>query len=192
MSDHLVLRNFPYAPETLALLLSAMVCSCFAGSDTDGTSVRSALMILLSAYAAAACLMQLIWNVGGLVGHYTEDRPSLQIFNIICFAGISFLLTALFFFQAPAAILLGIFWILLGIFRIGRESFLKKDKNPGLTTGWVMILIGQFVFVSTSEVLLPEPKWSNRALVCAAAAFAALYIYRLYDYYIHQRRTPES
>jgi uncharacterized membrane protein HdeD (DUF308 family) len=137
--------------------------------------------------------MQMIWNIGGLIGRYTPYRPSLQVFNIFCQFGMGFLLVMLFFIQAPASVLLGCFCILTGIVRIAGCSFLKKqDKKTGLTASWVLIVIGQFVFVSSAEAILPAPEWSLGAPVCALVSCAALYVYRLFDFSNRNRRIPGS
>ena len=172
-SDHLILRNFPYAIEITALLLSVIVSCSFS---------RDAIMILLSAFAAASCLMQMIWSVGGLIGKYTGERPSRLLFQIFSYGGMVFLLVFLFLIQAPAAVLLGCFCILSGIVRIGGEAYCRPDEKFGSSTGWVMIVIGQFFFVSSSGVQLPKPEWHSGAAVAALAGCAALYIYRLYDF----------
>lgn len=193
-SDHLILESFPYALEVSALLLSVMFfCSCLGSSSAAGGTMLDMVMILLSIYAAVSCVMQMIWNIGGLIGRYTPDRPALQMFHIFCQFGMGFLLVMLFFVQAPASILLGCFCVLTGIVRIADNSFLKKqDRRPGLTADWVLIVIGQFVFVSSSETILPEPEWSLGAPVCALVSCAALYVYRLFDFSNRNRRIPES
>ena len=177
-SDHIILTHFPFAIEVTLLILSVFVC-CHS---------RESVMILLSAYAAAACLMQTVWSVGGLIGKYTQERPSLQFFHLLSYTGMSFLLIMLFFLTVPASVLLGFFCVLTGIIRIGGASCRKAGENLGLTTGWVMIVIGQFIFVSSSEVLLPFPEWSSGCVPCAVVACAVLYICRLYDHHIRERR----
>lgn len=179
-SDHLILRNFPYGIEILALLLSVIVSCRFS---------RESIMILLSACAAASCLMQMIWSVGGLIGKYAGERPSRLLFQIFSYAGMVFLLVFLFFIQAPAAVLLGCFCILSGIVRIGGEAYRRTEEKFGSPTGWVMIVIGQFLFVSSSGVQLPKPEWYSGAAVCALAGCAALYVYRLYDFRNRQKRS---
>ena len=176
-SEHLILRNFPYILEFWALVLSAMFFSKF----TSGSS-RDTVMILLSIYAASSCIMQMIWDIGGLIGRYADERPSMLFFHVFCRFGIGFLLVLLFFIQAPASILLGFFCCLNGIVKIADDSFRKTSKNLSLTAGWVLIVIGQFVFVSSAETILPEPKWSAGSPVCALIACAALYICRLFDF----------
>ena len=177
-AEHIILTHFPFAIEISLLILSAFL-TCHS---------REAVMILLSAYAAASCLMLMVWSIGGLIGKYTEERPSLQLFHIFSYAGMSFLLVLLFFIQAPASIMLGCFCILSGIIRIGGASYRKPRENFSLTAGWLMIVIGQFFFVSTSEVLLPSPKWSSGCVPCAFVACAVLYVCRLYDFRIRERR----
>ena len=179
-SDHIILQKFPYVPEISILLLTVAAA---------GFS-RESIMILMSAFAAAACLMRTIWSIGGLIGKYTQDRPSLQVFHIFSNAGICFLLVLLFFMQAPASVLLGSFCILSGIVWIGSASYRRSGENCGLTTGWVLIGIGQFIFVSSSEVLLPYPEWSPGAAAVGLVACAALYVYRLFDFR-NRRRNPE-
>lgn len=193
-SDHLILESFPYALEISALLLSVMCfCSCLESSGTTDGAALDMAMILLSIYATVSCVMQMIWNIGGLIGRYTPDRPSLRMFHIFCQFGMGFLLVILFFIQAPASVLLGCFCILTGIIKIADNSFLKKqEKKPGLTAAWVMIVIGQFVFVSSAETLLPAPEWSLGVPVCALVSCAALYVYRLFDYSNRNRRIQES
>ena len=193
-SEHLILKSFPYALEISALLLSVMFsCSWTDSSCSVGGTSLDMVMILLSIYAAVSCVMQMIWNIGGLVGRYTQERPALQMCHVFCQFGMGFLLIMLFFIQAPASVLLGCFCILTGIIRIADNSFLKKqDKRPGLTAAWVLIIIGQFVFVSSSETILPEPEWSLGAPVCALVSCAALYVYRLFDFSNRNRRIAES
>lgn len=193
-SEHLILESFPYALEISALLLSVMFfCSCLDSSCAVGGAALDMSMILLSIYAAASCVMQMIWNIGGLIGRYTADRPALQMFHIFCQFGMGFLLIMLFFIQAPASVLLGCFCILTGIVRIAGSSFQKRqDKKTGLTAAWVLIVIGQFVFVSSAETILPEPEWSLGVPVCALVSCAALYVYRLFDFSNRNRRIPES
>ena len=193
-SDHLILESFPYALEISALLLSVMFfCSCLDSSSAGGGATLDMAMILFSIYAAVSCVMQMIWNIGGLIGRYTPDRPSLGMFHVFCHFGMGFLLVMLFFIQVPASVLLGCFCILTGIIKIADNSFLKKqNKKPGLTAAWVLIIIGQFVFVSSSETILPEPEWSLGAPVCALVSCAALYVYRLFDFSNRNRRIPES
>jgi len=176
-SEHIVLMNFPFAIEILFLILSAIVCS----------KTRGSVMVLLSAYAAASCLMQLVWSVGGLIGKYTQERPSLQFFHILSYSGMCFLLVMLFFVQAPASVLLGCFCILTGIIRIGEGAYRKPGENLALTTGWVLIAIGQFIFVSSPEMLLPFPEWTPLSVVCAFVACSALYIYRIFDFHNRKR-----
>ena len=187
-SDHLVLERFPYVLEISALLLSVMLCSSSGNSGIPGGSSRNTVMILLSIYAAACCIMQVIWNIGGMIGRYNPERPSLQFFHIVCQFGIGFLLVMLSSVEAPASVLLGFFCILNGIVKLADNSFLKNRRDLGLTAGWVLIAIGQFVFVSSAETILPKPEWSVGAPVCALISCAALYVYRLFDF--HNRRIP--
>ena len=181
LQDHLVLMKFPYAIEITLLLLTVMA---------TGFS-RGTVMILLSAFAAAACLMRMIWSIGGLIGKYTRERPSLQLFYIFSYGGMTFLLVLLFLIRAPATVLLGFFCILSGIVNIGAASYRKKSENSELTMGWVQMVAGQFVFSAVPEVSLPEPEWSSGAAVCALMACAALYVYCLFDFSNWKRRKPE-
>ena len=189
-TDHLILKRFPYAIEISVLLLTVVF---FCGRPDPycaaGISPQGMVMIQLSIYAAVSCVMQMIWNIGGLIGRYTQERPSLLFFHIFSQFGIGFLLVLLFFVQAPASVLLGCFCTLTGIVKLADNSFLRKaDKKPGLTVGWLLIVIGQFVFVSSSETILPEPVWSMGAPVCALIFCTALYVYRLFDVRNHTRR----
>jgi|GEM_PF-2461629 len=178
-SDHVVLRNFPYTAEVSVLLITGIV-----GCDT-----RAELMILLSAFAAASCLMRMIWSVGGLIGRRGSEHPYLLEFRIISNAGICFLLTVLFFVQAPASVLLGLFLLLRGIVRIWECAFQgKRRPRPELTSGWVLVGIGLFVFVSSSAARLPVPEWSSGAVVCALMACAAFYVWRLFDFHLRRKR----
>ena len=177
-AEHIILTHFPFAIEVTLLILSVFVV-CHS---------RESAMVLLSAYAAAACLMQLVWSVGGLIGKYTQERPSLLFFHILSYTGMSFLLILLFFLQASASVLLGCFCVLTGIIRIGGASCRKAGGNLGVTTEWVMIVIGQFIFVSSPEALLPLPRWSTGCVPCAIIACAVLYVCRLYDFRIRERR----
>ena len=180
--DHVVLRNFPYTAEISALLITGLVVC----------SSRAELMILLSAFAAASCLMRMIWSVGGLIGCCGPEHPYLLEFQIVGNAGICFLLTALFFVEAPPAVLLGAFLTLRGISRIWECAFQgKRRSGNGLTSGWVLIGIGLFVFVSSSEGRLPVPEWSPPAAVWAFLACTAFYVWRLFDFYFRQRRIPD-
>ena len=192
-SDHLILKRFPYAIEISVLLLTAMFfCSRPESSSMAGVSQQGMVMILLSIYAAVSCVMQMIWNIGGLIGRYTQERPALLFFHIFSQFGIGFLLVLLFFVQAPASVLLGCFCALTGIVKLADNSFLKKlEKNLGLTAGWLLIVIGQFVFVSSAETILPEPVWSMGAPVCALIFCTALYVYRLFDFRNRTRRIGE-
>ena len=192
-SEHLILKRFPYAIEISALLLTVMFfCSGPDSSCKGGDSSPGMVMVLLSIYAAVSCVMQMIWTIGGLIGRYTSDRPSLQYFHIFCRFGIGFLLVLLFFVQAPASVLLGSFCTLTGIVKLADNSFLKKqDKNLGLASGWVLIAVGQFVFASPAATILPSPEWSLGAPVCALIFCTALYVYRLFDYSNRTRRIRE-
>ena len=181
-SDHAVLRNFPYAAE-VSLLLIAGIAVC-------GT--RGERMILLSAFAAASCLMRMIWSVGGLIGRRGPEHPYLLEFRIISNAGICFLQTVLFFVQAPASVLLGSFLSLRGISRIWECAFHgKRGPRVGSSSGWVLTGIGLFVFVLPSAARLPMPEWSSQAAVCALMACAAFYVWRLFDFYIRRRRISD-
>ncbi len=171
-SEHLILKNFPFAVEIAFLILSVVICC----------RTREAAMVLLSAYAAGACLMQMIWSIGSLIGRYTQDRPFLLFFHILSYAGMCFLLVLLFFLRAPASVLLGCFCILSGIIRIGRCAYRKPGDELELTAGWIMAAIGQFVFVSPPEVLLPLPEWSSGCVAGAFVACAASYVYRIFDF----------
>ncbi|MBO4647304.1 MAG: hypothetical protein J5806_04030 [Lentisphaeria bacterium] len=180
--DHVVLRNFPHTAEVSALLITGIV-----GWDT-----REELMIMLSAFAAASCLMRMIWSVGGLIGRRGWEHPYLQEFRIISNAGICFLLTVLFFVQAPASVLLGSFLTLRGIARIWEFAYHdRRQPGIGLTSGWVLILIGLFVFVSSPAARLPVPEWSPLDAVCAVLACAAFYVWRLFDFYFRRRRNMD-
>ena len=103
-----------------------------------------------------------------------------------------FLLVLLFLVQSPASVLLGFFCVLSGIVWIGSAAYRKPGKNPGLTMGWVLIGIGQFIFVSPSEILLPFPKWSPGAAVAAVMACASLYLYRLFDFRNRRRNWTDE
>ena len=181
LSDHIVLRNFPYIIEFTILLLSVSVSSFS----------RETIMILLCAFAAVSCLMQMVWSIGGLIGKYSRNRPSLLFFQICSYGGMCFLLVLMFFVQAPASVQLGCFCVLSGIVRIGSASYSRNEEPVGLPFGWVLIVIGQFIFVSSPDILLPFPEWSSGAVVCALMACAALYIYRLYDFCNRKRRKPD-
>ena len=192
-TDHLILKRFPYAIEISVLLLTVVF---FCGRPdpycATGVSPQGMVMIQLSIYAAVSCVMQMIWNIGGLIGRYTQERPSLLFFHIFSQFGIGFLLVLLFFVQAPASVLLGCFCTLTGIVKLADNSFLRKtDIKQGLTVGWLLIVIGQFVFVSSAETILPEPVWSMGAPVCALIFCTALYVYRLFDVRNHTRRIRE-
>ena len=145
-------------------------------------------MIMLSVYAAASCLMQVIWNSGSLIGGYSDARPSQLAFRICCYSGICFLLVLLFFFQTPPSILLGFFCILTGIVKIGDSSFEKNSLHLGVTIGWVLIILGQFIFVSPVKTPLPKPEWSYYAAVYALLACTAFYIQRFFDFINSKRR----
>ena len=177
-SDHIILRNFPYTPEIAAMLISVMFFS----------PSRQYVMIMLSVYAAASCLMQVIWNSGSLIGGYSDARPSQLGFRIFCYTGICFLLVLLFFFQTRPSILLGFFCILTGIVKIGDSSFEKNGQHLGVTTGWVLIVLGQFIFASPVRTPLPKPEWSSSALIYALLACTAFYIQRLFDFINSKRR----
>lgn len=177
-SDHIILRNFPYTPEIAAMLISVMFFSLS----------RQYVMIMLSVYAAASCLMQVIWNSGSLIGGYSDARPSQLGFRIFCYTGICFLLVLLFFFQTRPSILLGFFCILTGIVKIGDSSFEKNGQHLGVTTGWVLIVLGQFIFASPVRTPLPKPEWSSSALIYALLACTAFYIQRLFDFINSKRR----
>ena len=192
-TDHLILKRFPYAIEISVLLLTVVF---FCGRPDPlcaaGFSPQGMVMIQLSIYATVSCVMQMIWNIGGLIGRYTQERPALLFFHIFSQFGIGFLLVLLFFVQAPASVLLGCFCTLTGIVRLADNSLLRKtDKKPGLTVGWLLIVVGQFVFVSSAETILPEPVWSMGAPVCALIFCTALYVYRLFDVRNHTRRIRE-
>lgn len=192
-SEHLILKRFPYALEISALLLTVVFfCGRPDPHSAAGVSPQGMVMILLSICAAVSCVMQMIWNIGGLISRYMQDRPSLLFFHIFSQFGIGFLLVMLFFVQAPASVLLGCFCILTGIVKLADNSFLREqDKKQGPAAGWLLIVIGQFVFVSSSETVLPAPEWSPGAPVCALIFCAALYVYRLFDVRNRTRRIRE-
>lgn len=177
-SDHIILRNFPYTPEIAALLISVMFFS----------SSCQYVMTMLGVYAAASCLMQVIWNSGSLIGGYSDARPSQLGFRIFCYTGICFLMVLLFFFQTRPSILLGFFCILTGLVRIGDASFEKNGRHLGVNTGWVLIVLGQFIFVSPVKAPLPKPEWSSSAAIYALLACTAFYIQRLIDFINSKRR----
>jgi hypothetical protein len=192
-SEHLIPERFTYTLEISVLLLTVLfLCSWPNSSCATETTSRGMVMIQLSIYAAVTSVMQVIWNIGGLIGHYTSERPSLQLFHILCQSGIGVLLILLFFIQAPAAVLLGCFCILTGIVKLAENSFLKKqNRNRELTADWVLIVIGQFVFVSSAETVLPTPRWSIGAPICAILFCTALYVYLIFDFRNRTQRNHE-
>ena len=132
--------------------------------------------------------MQVIWNSCSLIGGYSDARPSQLGFRIFSYTGICFLLILLFFLQTRPSVLLGFFCILAGIVKIGDSSFEKNGKHLGVTTGWVLIALGQFIFVSPVREPLPKPEWSSSAALYALLACTAFYIQRLFDSINRRRR----
>ena len=126
--------------------------------------------------------MQIIWNSGCLIGGYSDSRSSQLGFRFLCYTGICFLLVLLFFFRTSPSVLLGFFCILTGIVKIGDSSFEKNSRHLGVTTGWVLIVLGQFIFVSPVKAPLPKPEWSSSAAIYALLACTAFYIQRLFDF----------
>ena len=195
-SDHIILRNFPFAIEIFFLLLTGIaICNLLAvmiplpdpDRDVDALA-RGWLMIVLGAFAAAAALMQTVWYGGGPAGKYTDRYPSDLLMLSLGNAGICFLLVLLFFLQVPASLLLGYFFILSGILRIRASSSGWSGGNLGLTTGWVLIAIGQFMFVASSKARLEPPDWTSYAAIVGAVAFAASYLTWLFDFYLRKRK----
>ena len=78
--------------------------------------------------------------------------------------------------------------ILTGIVKIGDSSFEKNSLHLGVTIGWVLIILGQFIFVSPVKTPLPKPEWSYYAAVYALLACTAFYIQRFFDFINSKRR----
>ena len=192
-SDHIILRHFPYALEIFLLLLTGIACSPVRnGVILPDAEARIGLMIVMSSFAAAAALLQTVWNGGAAVGKYLP-KPLPSLFRL-CFgnACICFLMVLLFFLNVPASILLGYFFIFTGILQIWAASGDESARNLGRTTGWVLIAVGQFIFISSSVAQLPDPKWTRCAAIAGGCAFAALYLTWLFDFYCRKKRKLES
>ncbi len=169
---HVILRNFPYLPETAALILSVLFLA----------SSRASVMSVFSAYACAACLILMIWNAGALIGKFMPERPLALAFQALGYGGLGFLLLLLFFFRAPTSLLLGLFLLLTGMIRIGAASFQHHTGCLQLTLGWGLAALGQLISVTSPEFRLYPPEWNPAAPVCAVMACAALYFFRTFDF----------
>ncbi len=177
--DHLFLSNFPYAIETGALLLAIVLFS----------PSRSATMVMLAACACAAPMMRAIWQTGSLIGKFGGERPTALFYLALANAGLFFLLLVMYLSRVTPAILVGTYFMLTGILRIGAASYIREGGELKRAFGWVLIVIGQFISVVPPEAPLPEPDWSNGAVICGVIAFAALYLFRTFDF---RNRTPHE
>lgn len=171
-ASHVILRNFPYLPETAALIAAVLTVA----------SSRASVMSVFSACACAACLVLMIWNAGALIGKFMPERPLVMAFQALTYGGLGFLLFLLFFFGTPTSLLLGFFLMLSGIIRIGAASFQHQTDCLQLTFGWVLLVLGQLISVTTPEYRLIPPAWNPAAVVCAVLACAALYLFRTFDF----------
>ncbi|OQA85471.1 MAG: hypothetical protein BWY31_01872 [Lentisphaerae bacterium ADurb.Bin242] len=170
--DHLFLNNFPYALETGALLLAVV---SFSGS-------RTAAMVMLAACACAAPMMRAIWQTGALISKFGEERPTALFYLALANTGLFFLLLVMYLSRVTPAILIGTYFMLAGILRIGAASYIREGGELKRAFGWVLIVIGQFISVVPPEAPLPGPQWSNGAVICGVIAFAALYLFRTFDF----------
>lgn len=170
--DHLFLGNFPYAIETGALLLAVVSFS----------PSRPATMVMLAACACAAPMMRAIWQTGAFISKFGDERPTALFYMALANAGLFFLLLVMYLSRVSPAILIGTYFMLAGILRIGAASYTRGGGELKRAFGWVLIVIGQFVSVVPPEAPLPTPEWTNGAVICGVIAFAALYLFRTFDF----------
>lgn len=170
--EHLFLSNFPYAMETAALILAIVSFS----------PSRHMTMVMLAACVCAAPMMRAIWQTGSLISKFGEERPTALFYLVLANTGLFFLLLIMYLSGVTPAILIGTYFMLAGILRIGAASYIRGGGELKRAFGWVLIVIGQFISVVPPEAPLPEPEWSNGAVICGIVAFAALYLFRTFDF----------
>ncbi|MBO5723402.1 MAG: hypothetical protein J6S58_01090 [Lentisphaeria bacterium] len=171
--DHIILRNFPYIAEVIFLGGTLLILS---GSLPE-------LLGMLCAFACGATLLQAVWHTGEL-GRHTNHRQGVlsRIFLASAWSLCTVLMIVLFCLQFPAGLYLGLFLILSGIIRVWDSSYHRKEEERRVTAGWVLVVLGQFISVTTPGVLLPVPEWYNRGLCCGLLAMvAALCTFHIQD-----------
>lgn len=171
--DHIILKNFPYIVEVI-LLGTALLILCPARKD---------LVISLCAFSCGAALMQWIWHTGRIIRNKSNEQegPLVMIYLAASWGVLSIIMILLFFWQLPACLYFGIYLILAGLIRVGESACSARDEDRRSTAGWVLVILGQFMTVTSPEIVLPVPEWYDAASLCGFLAFASLYVFRLLD-----------
>lgn len=172
--EHLILRNFPYITEIIFLCIALLILS----------DSRAEFMGFLCAFACGLSLAQSLRHTGEFLGWISSDRG---ILSRICLAAgwtiLTFLMLLLFFRQLPACFYLGIFLILLGVLLVLESACHKEKTERRLTAGWVLVVLGQFISVTSPEIMLPVPEFYAAAfypgLYALLAAFCIFYFQKI-------------
>ena len=171
--DHIILRNFPHITEVIFLGIALLVLS----------RTKAELLQALCAFACGASLLQSIWYTGEFLGKSGSCRGVIsRCFPAVSSTLLSLLMILLFHWQLPAGLYLGIFLILSGILRVRNSSFHIREEERRETAGWVLVILGQFISVTSPEITLSHPEWYGKIWYCALfAVAAALYTFHILD-----------
>ena len=171
--DHLILRNFPHIAEVIFLGITLLLLS----------RTKPELLQALCAFACGSTLLQSIWHTGEFLGQFHSSRGvvSRYFLSAACTL-LSLLMILLFYGKLPAGLYLGIYLILSGVIRVWDSSFHAKEEERRETAGWVLVVLGQFISVTSPSILLPAPEWYGKVVYCGLfAAVAALYTFYILD-----------
>lgn len=135
---------------------------------------------LIAAFACAAPMMQAIWQTGALVNQFDSGRPLQKFYLAVMNACFFFLLFVLFFFHASDTLIVGLYFLLTGLIRLGECAYDRDAGRVKLLHAWLFMIAGQVVTVIPGTPVV-HPSWSVNAVYAGVIAFFALYFFHTFD-----------
>ena len=130
-------------------------------------------------------MMQAIWQTGALVNQFDPGRPLQKFYLAVMNACFFFLLFVLFFFHAADTLIVGLYFLLTGLIRLGECAYDRDAGRVKLLHAWLFMIAGQIVTVIPGTPVA-HPSWSVNAVYAGVIAFFALYFFHTFE------RTPEK
>ena len=135
---------------------------------------------MLAAFACAAPMMQAIWQVGALINKFGTERPLQKFYLALTNGGLFFVLFVLFFFHTTDTLIIGLYFLLTGLIRLGECAYERDSRRVKLLYAWIFMIIGQIVTVIPGYSV-SHPNWSVNAIYSGVFAFFALYFFHTFD-----------
>lgn len=152
-----------------------MVIAAFAVATPGCRSTQ-----MLAAFACAAPMMQAIWQVGALINKFGTERPLQKFYLALTNGGLFFVLFVLFFFHTTDTLIIGLYFLLTGLIRLGECAYERDSRRVKLLYAWIFMIIGQIVTVIPGYSV-SHPNWSVNAIYSGVFAFFALYFFHTFD-----------